>query len=131
MSDDFSELGALARDFDQVPKNAHRNIVKAMKYTSVEIKKDWQQGAARSGLHGYAASVDFDVDESAHLVKSEIGPNLDHNQGSFGFVEEGGGGVHSAPQHAGRDALEANESDFYDGMEIALFDATTESIEKG
>lgn len=130
MSDDFSELGALARDFDQVPKNAHRNIVKALTYTSVEIKKDWQQGAARSGLHGYAASVDFDIDDSAHLVKSEIGPNLDRNQGSFGFVEEGGGDVHSAPQHAGRDALEANENDFYDGLQIALFDATAESIEK-
>lgn len=132
MSDDFSEIGALARDLDQaVPQNAHRNIVKALKYTSVEIKKDWQQGAARTGLHGYAASIDFDIEESKQLIESEIGPNLDRNQGSLGLVEDAGGDVHSAPQHAGRNALEANEDDFYRGIEIALYSATVDAIEKG
>lgn len=132
MSDDFSEIGALAHDIDQVvPKNMSRNVVKALQHTSVEIKKDWQQGAARTGLHGYAASIDFDIEASAQLIESEIGPNLDRNQGMFGFVEDAGGDVHSAPQHAGRDALEANEDDFYRGIEIALYSATVDAIEKG
>lgn len=131
MSDDFSELFELAKDLTGAPEKANRNIDKAIKYTSVEIKKDWRQGAERTGLTGYAASIDFDMQYSANEIASEIGPNLGRNQGSFGFVEDANGGVQSAPQHAGRDALEANEADFYRGLEIAIFDATAEAIEKG
>lgn len=131
MSDDFGELFELARDLTGAPEKANRNIDKAIKFTSVEIKKDWRQGAERTGLTGYAASVDFDMQYSANEIASEIGPNLGRNQGSFGFVEDAGGGVRSSPQHAGRDALEANEPDFIRGLEIAVFDATAEAIEKG
>lgn len=128
MADDFSELLRLEADLRDAPAEAARNIVSALKYTSVEIKRDWAQGAERNGLTGYAASVDFDVKITPAEISSEIGPNLGRNQGSFGFVEEAGGDVRSAPQHAARSALRANESDFYRGLEIAIFDATVDKI---
>ncbi|MDQ0726811.1 hypothetical protein [Microbacterium sp. W4I20] len=131
MADDFSELFEVAADLTGAPAKVIRNVVKAMKVTSTEMKQDWQQGAERTGLTGYAASIDFDMQYSSNEIASEIGPNLGRNQGSFGFVEDAGGGVKSSPQHAGRDALEANEPDFIRGLEIAVFDATAEAIEKG
>lgn len=126
--DDFSELAGLAADMSKAPAAASRNILSAIKFTSVELKRDWVQGAERTGLTGYAYSVDFDVSVSADDIVSEIGPNLNRNQGSLGFVEDAPGDVRSAPQHAGRDALRANEDDFFRGLEIALFDATAEAV---
>lgn len=131
MSDGFDELYDLAADLTSAPEKALRNVDKAIKFTSVELKQDWQQGAARTGLEGYSRSIDFDMHYAANEISSEIGPNLDKNQGSLGIVEDAPGGVRSAPQHAGRDALEANEPDFHRGLEIAIFDATAEAVEKG
>ena len=130
MADDFSEILDLAQDLTGAASGTDlaRFVDKAIKFTSVEIKRDWHQGAARSGLHGYAASIDFDMKYGPGEIASEIGPNLGRKQGSFGFVEEGGGGVQSSPQHAGRDALEANEADFYRGLEIAVYDATMKAV---
>lgn len=123
MDADFTELMALAADLDVAPARASRNVRKALQYTATNLKRDWRQGAARSGLEGYAASVDYDIETSPDGVDAVVGPNLARNQGSFGFVEDGGSSVFSAPQHAGRDALEANENDFYRGLLIAITDA--------
>jgi hypothetical protein len=119
---DFSELMKLAADLGAVPKEVAPKVEKAVQITSLKIKRDWSSEASRSGLVGYAASVDFDITESRGGVESEIGPNLGKNQGSFGFVEEGGGGVRSSPQHAGRSASRKNEQDFIDGLEKAVGD---------
>lgn len=129
MADDFTELYSLAADLSNAPEVANRNIKKAVEVTSRHIKDDWKQGAERTGLRGYAGSIDYDLKFPGSAIEAEIGPNLGRNQGSFGFVEEANGGVRSAPQHAGRDALEANEPDFVRGLEIAIFDATAEAIE--
>lgn len=131
MSEDFSEVFELVKDLTDATEKANRNIDKALKFTSVEIKKDWGQGAEATGLDSYAASIDFDMHYSSNEIASEIGPNMGRKQGTFGFVEDANGGVKSAPQHAGRNALEANEADFIRGLEIAVFDATAEAIEKG
>lgn len=128
MADDFSDLYSLAADLSNAPAAATRNVKKAVQFTATEIKQDWRQGAERTGLSGYAASVDYDMEYGPNEIGAEIGPNLGRNQGSFGFVEDANGGVRSAPQHAGRSALEANEPDFIRGLEIAIFDATTEAI---
>lgn len=128
VEDDFSELLRLDADLRDAPAEAVKRVVSALKYTSVEIKRDWAQGAERNGLTGYAASVDFDVTVTPTEISSDIGPNLGRNQGSFGFVEDAVGDVRSAPQHAGRDALRANEPDFVRGLEIAVFDATVEKV---
>lgn len=130
MSDDFTELYELAADLSDVPSEANRRIKKALEFTSVEIKKDWRQGAEASGLEGYAASVDFDIKFPGGAIESEIGPNMSRPQGRMGFMEAGGGGVRSAPQHAGRDALEANEPDFIRGLEVAATDALIDKVER-
>lgn len=130
MADDFSGFTELAHDLTGASENVGKFAVSALKFTSVEIKKDWTQGAERSGLSGYAHSIDFDIEYAPGEISSEIGPNLGRNQGSFGFVEDAPGGVQSAPQHAGRDALEANEADFHRGLEIAAFDALQKAVQK-
>ena len=130
MADDFSDLYSLAADLSNAPAAANRNVKKAIQFTATEIKQDWRQGAERTGLTGYAASIDYDLKFPGSAIESEIGPNLGRNQGSFGFVEDAPGGVRSAPQHAGRSALEANEPDFVRGLEIAIFDATQDAVGK-
>lgn len=122
MSDDFSEVLGLSADLTGAPEKANRNVRKALEFTAFNLKKDWQQGAEATGLGGYAASVDYEIKFPGGAIEAEVGPNLGRNQGSFGFVEDGGGGVFSAPQHAGRDALEANEPDFERGLLIAISD---------
>lgn len=125
MADDFSELMSCAADLSDAPAKANRNIKKAIEVTSRHIKDDSAQQADRSGLSGYAASIDYDIEVSANEIASEIGPNLGKRQGTFGFLEDATGDVRSAPQHAMRDALRANEPDFIRGLEIAIFDAVT------
>lgn len=130
MADDFSELRDLAADLSGAGAHIVRFVDKAVKFTSVEIKKDWAQGAERAGLGNYSRSIDFDMKYGPGLIESEIGPNHAKRQGKFGFVEDGGGEVDSSPQHAGRNALEANEPDFLRGLEIAVFDATVKAVKK-
>lgn len=128
MADDFSELYKLAADLSGAPAEVAPSARKAVEVTARGIKDDWRQGAERTGLSGYAASIDYDMKPSANEIAAEIGPNLRRNQGSFGFVEEASGGVRSAPQHAGRDALRANEADFVRGLGLAVFDATMKAV---
>lgn len=108
----FAELG-------EVPKDVHGNVKKALTVTARYVKDDSRKKANRRGLKAYAASIDYDVEVSADAITAEIGPNLDKRMGSFGFVEEGGQDVKSAPQHALKDAAKKNEADFIKGLEEA------------
>lgn len=128
MADDFSELYELAADLTAAPEDAAKRVDKALEFTSTEIKQDWRQGAERTGLGGYAASIDYDSKYGPGVIEYEIGPNLGRPQGALGLVEDANGDVQSAPQHAGRDALRANEDDFQRGLEIALYDATEKAV---
>jgi hypothetical protein len=125
VADDFSELYVLAADLSDAPANANRLVKKALEVTARFIKDDARQQADRTGLSGYAASIDYDITYPGGAIEANIGPNLGRNQGSFGFLEDATGDVRSAPQHALRDALRANEPDFIRGLEIAVFDAVT------
>jgi hypothetical protein len=127
VADDFTELNRLAADLTRVPDKANRFVKKALEVTARNVKDDWRQGADRSGLGGYAADIDYDLKTPAGEIVAEVGPTIG-GAGSFGFVEDGGGNVRSAPQHAARDALRANEDDFVRGLEIAVFDALAEEI---
>ena len=120
MSDDFDKL---ARDLTAVGPVVNRNAKKALEVTARHVKDDWQEGAQATGLEGYARSVDYDIRFPGGAIEAEIGPNLGKRQGMFGLVEDATGDVRSAPQHAGRDALEANEDDFERGLDIAIADA--------
>lgn len=128
MPDDFHEVMELVRDLTDVPAEANKRIKQAVEFTAVEIKRDWQQGAEASGLGNYSRSIDYDLKFPGNAIEAEIGPNLAKRQGRFGFVEEGGDDVRSAPQHAGRDAMEANEPDFDRGLEIAITNALIDKL---
>ncbi|WP_315106364.1 hypothetical protein [uncultured Microbacterium sp.] len=132
MADDFSELLELAADLSAVPAEANRNVVKAMKVTAHNIDDDWSQGAtvSRGYAASYASSIDYTIKYPGGAIEAEIGPSLGKTAGaSAGFLEDAPGGVAAAPQHAGRDALEANEGDFVRGLEIAIFDALAEGVD--
>lgn len=130
MADDFSELRDLAADLAGAPAEARPFIRKALQVSAQHIKDDWRKGANRSGLSRYAADITYETEEKASSIEAEIGPTIG-DSGSFGFVEDAGGGVRSAPQHAGRDAKEANEEDFVRGLELAIFDGLRAAVEKG
>lgn len=129
MADDFSELNELVADLTAVPEAANRNVKKAIEVTARNVKDDWKQGAtvSRGYAKSYAAAVDYTIKYPGGAIEAEIGPSLGRTPGaSAGFLEDAPGGVRSSPQHAGRDALEANEEDFVRGLEIAVFDALAE-----
>lgn len=130
MADDFAELRDLAADLTAAPAETRPFIRKALQVTAQRIKDDWRKGANRSGLSRYAADITYETEEKASEVEAEIGPTIG-DSGSFGFVEDANGGVKSAPQHAGRDAMEANEDDFVQGLELAIFDGLRAAVEKG
>lgn len=130
MADDFAELRELAADLMAAPAEARPFVRKALQVTAQNIKDDWRKGANRSGLSQYAADITYETEEKASSVEAEIGPTIG-DSGSFGLVEDAGGGVKSAPQHAGRDAMEANEDDFAQGLEIAIYDGLRAAIGKG
>lgn len=130
MGDDFSELRSLAADLLGAPAEVRPFVRKALQVTAHHIKDDWRQGANRSGLERYAADITYETKETASGVSAEIGPTIG-DAGSLGLVEDAGGGVRSAPQHAARDALEANEDDFVRGIDLAVADGLRASVEKG
>lgn len=116
MSDDLRRLEA---DLTEAGPAVRPFARKALQVTAHRIKDDWRAAANRTGLAGYAADVTYETRENASGVVAEIGPTPG-DSGSFGFVEEAPGGVHSAPQHAGRKAMENNEPDFVRGVDLAV-----------
>lgn len=136
MADDFSELASLAADLTTVPAEANKRVKKAIEVTSRGIKDDWKQGAEVSGSYAksYPASISYDLHYPGGAIESEIGPVLGKTPGAgAGFLDDplSSAGVDGPVHHAGRDALEANEEDFYRGLEIAITDALIDKIEKG
>lgn len=134
MADDFDELGQLEADLRDIPAEVYRNVNKAIEVTARHIKDDWREGATigRGYAKSYAGAISYDMQIAPEELGAEIGPVLGKTPGaSAGFLEEGGPGVDGPPHHAGRDALEANEPDFYRGIEIAVTNATIDKIEGG
>lgn len=130
MSDESFEILELVRDLTGVPEEANKRIKQAVEVTARSIKDDWQQGAEATGLESYARSVDYEMKYPGGAIEAEIGPNLSKRQGRFGFVEDANGGVASAPQHAGRNAMDANEPDLDRGLEIAITNALIDKVER-
>lgn len=135
MADDFSELLSLEADLRSVPSTANRNIVKALEVTGRNVKDDWRQGAEVGHGDGfserYPSSIFYDVKFTGGSIEVEVGPELGRPGGSAGFLEDAPGGVLAAPQHAGRDALEANEDDFVRGLELAAYEALADELGAG
>lgn len=135
MSDnDFSEFMSLARDLSDAPSEVNKRAEKAIEFTSIGLRNDWREGATISGGYpaSYSASISYDLRHPGNSIVSEVGPVLGATPGaSAGFLDEplAPGGVDGPVHHAGRDAFEANEEDFYRGLEIAVTDATIEAVD--
>lgn len=132
--DDFGELYELAADLTKAPAKAVKYVGKALEVTGRSITDDWRDGAQIGNdpwnfADDYSRSITYDKSFGPTVLQVEIGPELGKPGGTGGFMEEATGDVRSAPQHAARDAVRANEDDFVRGLEIALFDATAEAVE--
>lgn len=118
----FDEILKLSADLGNAGRDSMPGIRKAVEVTARHVKDDWAKGAKRTGLSSYAAAVDYDMEYENGSIGASIGPNMGKRQGRFGFMEDGGSGVRSAPQHAGRKAAKGNEADFIKGLEDAIGD---------
>ena len=135
MADDAFEIGRLEADLRRVPATANRLIEKSIKRTSLRMKEDWKQGAEISDGYAdtYAAAISFDIKFPLGGIESEIGPVLGSTPGaSAGFLDDpkSTAGIDGPVHHAGRDALEANEPEFFEGLENAVFEALAEEREE-
>lgn len=124
---DASDLMRLAADLSEAGPRARPFVRKALEVTARHIRDDWRKNAdisENAAIVGpYEQSIFYDIKQGLTEIEAEIGPELGRPGGTAGFLEEGGAGVLVPPIHAGRDALEANEQDFIDGLEIAIVDA--------
>jgi len=120
---DFSELGKLAADMAHVPLIAGPNVVSALKFTSVLIKRESAKSVGNNRWSAAAGAIDFDVHGTtgARLgaISSEIGYNKDKAGGPLGNLREFGT-PHTAPSNDLLNALHNNEADFQKGLNIAL-----------
>lgn len=135
MADDFSEIARLDADLRNVPSTGNRFIKKAIEVTARNVKDDWKQGAEVSGGYpeSYPASISYELEFPGSSIDAVIGPVLGSTGGaSAGFLDEplSAAGVDGPIHHAGRNATEANEEDFFRGLEIAIFDALAEEVER-
>lgn len=124
MADD---LFSLERDLREVGAEANKRIAQATEHTAYEIRNDWRQGAEHTGLEGYAASIQYEMEYGGDSIGAVIRPGLG-GQGALSLVEDAVGDVRSAPQHAGRDAARANEDDYVRGIEIAVTGAVEDKV---
>lgn len=129
-NDDFMSLAA---DLTDAPSLVNRYAKSAIEFTSINLRDDWKEGATISSGYpaSYSAAISYDISYPGGAIESEIGPVLGKTPGaSAGFLDEplAPAGVDGPIHHAGRNAKEANEEDFYRGLEIAAFDATAEAV---
>lgn len=122
MSDDFASLAA---DLTSAGVRVRPLARTALQVTAHKIRDAWRANAGVEDPEGfvgaYPVAITYDTRELPGSVEAEIGPETGRPGGTAGFLEEGT--VLRPPQHAGRSALESNERDFIDGLEIAMVDA--------
>ncbi len=120
---DFSEVDALGVDLGEVPAKALRNVGKALEVTSRNMKDDWRNlSKGMSGRHAkaYPNAITYELTQLADGIVSDIGPELDRNQGALGFLEEGVAGQNTGGQNAIPLVVRANQNDFIRGMLLAI-----------
>lgn len=125
---DFSELMKLAADLGEAEVKVVPFVRKAVEFTATNVKKDWRDDAKKQNPRGvtkrFQSSIDYDMKlDTDGSIGAEVGPNLGRFGGSWGFIEDAPGDVHSAPQESGRKAAKKNEADFVKGLLQAGEDA--------
>lgn len=127
LSFDFSQLTKLSADLGEVGRLSGPYINSAIKFTSVNIKKEAQATAGKGNRRWRAlpASIDFEVTVEAGVggssITSEIGYNKDVPAGKLGNIREFGSS-RVAPHNDLLKALRKNEGDFEKGIYTALGD---------
>ena len=118
---DFSELSKLAADLGEAPETMRRNVISAVKFTSFNVKRDWQaplKGSEMLPKGAYTITYDIGVTDSE--ITSEIGPKLGGVGGLVGVLEYGT--PTTPPTGYGHAALQKNEEDFVKGIGLAAGD---------
>lgn len=124
---DFSELDQLGIDLGEVPANAGIFLRKAAEVSGHRIRDDWRENL--KGLPHLPAlpyAITYDVSTfygfGQSLIKCEVGPDKERNQGALGNFTEYGS-INNPPRGDGHAALQRNEEDWVRGCSIALEDA--------
>lgn len=131
---DFTELLALADDFDAVGKNLDEFVRSAVQFTATNIKKDAAKAVGgRKHFAQAAAAIDYELigfqGFGATVLDAEIGYNKGKSAGALGNLVEFGApnsGNQLSPGGELQAALESNEADFYQGIAMAVDDAMEE-----
>jgi hypothetical protein len=120
-----SGLNDLVAHLDEVPDNAHGNILKAVRFTAFGIKKS-AAGFAGGIAHApdYPRAITYDTTDRGvgDGVSAEIGPDKDRRQGALGNILEYGTVNNPPYAHLGP-ALDRWSPDFVEGLEKAAADA--------
>jgi len=125
---DFSELDALAVIIEDAGASVGKNVEKALGIAALKGKRKWSAEAKRKSRRGhlkaYPHSVDYDdvKVKSVGVLETELGPNLERNQGPLGIVEEAPGGVKGTPQRNRDPVMKLIEEDLVKGVMLAVGD---------
>lgn len=127
MSVDWREFQELVQDLEDAPRNAGKNIRKAVEVTARKVKDRWRDGSkgmAHAPAFPYSISYDLkgNVGDGVSSLSAEVGPDKGRPQGALGNLIEFGS-RNNPPQGIGQAALHENEGDFQRGLEIAVADA--------
>lgn len=128
MATDFSAVERHVFDLTSAPAEARPFIRRVIQEKSEQIRDEARATAARTGLNAYGASIGYTTTEKPTSIEGEIGPTPGRRQGSFGFMEDAGGGVRSAPQHALRDAMRDNLDDARERLIEAAAEGTRKAV---
>ncbi|MFI1197697.1 hypothetical protein ACH4T9_31175 [Micromonospora sp. NPDC020750] len=120
-----SDLNRLVADLEDVPENAHGNVVKATKFSAHGIRdtaREFASGLAHAPDYPKAITYDIDDRGVGAGVSAEIGPNKDRRQGPLGNILEYGTIKNPPYAHLGP-ALDIWTPDLEKGLEKAAADA--------
>lgn len=125
ISFDFSELHEFVAEIDEGNAKLPRLLMKAVGVSALKGRRAWQAAANGSrSLPAYPTAVDYDdVTNNGGVIGTELGPNLDKNQGPLGIVEDSPGGVRGAPQRNYVAAENVVEKDLVVGVLKAVEDS--------
>jgi hypothetical protein len=115
----------LRADLREAPAEAHRNIVKATKFSAFGIRgtaREFASGIAHAPAYPHAITFDVDDRGVGSGVTAEIGPDKDRRQGALGNLLEYGSENNAPVAHLGP-ALDRWSPDWENGLGIAIADA--------
>ncbi|SBT63928.1 hypothetical protein GA0070622_0896 [Micromonospora sediminicola] len=122
---DASDVNRLRAHLEQVPADAHRNLVKATEFSARGIKdtsREFASGLAHAPDYPQAITYDVDDRGAGDGVAAEIGPEKERRQGALGNILEYGTINNPPYAHLGP-ALDIWTPDWEHGLEKAAADA--------